>query len=207
MKQFLTDFTDNLEIINAGSNYSDYPKDSLFEVDAAGMGCMLVKTKVLKDIAGYYKTIFEPQNLIGEDIAFCQRAKKLGYEVWCDSRIKCGHVGVSIITEDTYNVAQEIKAVEEAEKLNENNIASVKLIKIRTAFNQVQINHSLIGKLLSLLMHQLKLLYHSLVFTGEHSGECTCELTFQLLLILFCLQCIYIFIIFSIIKTFIFFRY
>ncbi len=37
----------------------------------------------------------------GEDITFCNKAKKAGCQVWMDSRIKLGHLGMpSIITEE-----------------------------------------------------------------------------------------------------------
>ena len=29
----------------------------------------------------------------GEDMAFCIRAKELGYPLWCDSSIQAGHIG------------------------------------------------------------------------------------------------------------------
>lgn len=89
-------------------HYNDYPKDSLFEVAAVGFGCILVKTKVFADIILDCGTIFEPMNRLGEDIAFCVRAKNAGYKVYCDSRIKCGHIGYTESNEEFFeNCIQE----------------------------------------------------------------------------------------------------
>ncbi len=38
----------------------------------------------------------------GEDIRFCWRVKQLGVPMYCDSRIKVGHVGLCTITEEIY---------------------------------------------------------------------------------------------------------
>ena len=48
----------------------------------------------------------DPQAGFGEDIAFCMRAKELGAELWCDSTIKCGHVGMAVYTEDTFSASR-----------------------------------------------------------------------------------------------------
>lgn len=86
--------------------YPDYPQDSLFEVDAFGMGACLVKTSVLKDIVEKWHTAFSPFMSYGEDISFCLRAKMLGYKLWCDSRIKLGHVAYNIVTETTWGAVK-----------------------------------------------------------------------------------------------------
>ncbi|GAB5554771.1 MAG: hypothetical protein Sapg2KO_43620 [Saprospiraceae bacterium] len=52
-----------------------------------------------KEVEPYLYNIFasyvdtEQQNLLSEDWAFCQRAKKLGYKVWCDRSIELHHSG------------------------------------------------------------------------------------------------------------------
>lgn len=84
------------------SDYTDYPKEELFKVAGAGFGCVLMKTDVIFDMAGKFGDWFTPLYSSGEDLAFCYRARELGYEIWCDSRIRCGHMSHQMITEDFY---------------------------------------------------------------------------------------------------------
>lgn len=81
--------------------YEDYPQE-LFELDGIGFGCVMVKTEVLVDMAFQEHNWFQPLANFGEDLSFCLRAKKLGYKVWCDPTIKCGHIGHLIVNEDVY---------------------------------------------------------------------------------------------------------
>lgn len=80
----------------------EYPSDELFEVDACGFGCVMVKTEVLKATTAVYRKPFCPFDGHGEDVAFCIRAKELGFKLFCDSRVKVGHVGTAIIDEDFF---------------------------------------------------------------------------------------------------------
>lgn len=84
------------------SDYNDYPKDSLFEVGGCGFGCVMTRTSVLEDIALNQHQWFEPYHSFGEDLSFCLRARELGHRIWCDSTIKCGHVGQLIVDESVY---------------------------------------------------------------------------------------------------------
>ena len=83
--------------------YDDYPKDGPFELDACGMGCCMIKTKVLLEIGlnegGQW---FTPLIGFGEDLSFCSRAKKYGFKVWADPSIQCGHVGQVIVDNQLY---------------------------------------------------------------------------------------------------------
>lgn len=84
--------------------YWDFPIDELFEVEAAGAGCMLINMKVFEAMkkAGipYFKENWEytkpdgtkVQVKVGEDYWFNFQAKKLGFTTWCDSKIICDHV-------------------------------------------------------------------------------------------------------------------
>ena len=62
-------------------------------VAAVGFGFCLIKTEVVKSMFKRYKSLFEPKWGVGEDIAFCLRAKRCGYEIWLDRDVKLGHVG------------------------------------------------------------------------------------------------------------------
>lgn len=76
----------------------NYPRNTLVECDAVGFGAVLIKRKVIEAM----KTPrFMGMMGCGEDITFCYKAKKLGFQVWMDTRIKLGHLGApTIVTED-----------------------------------------------------------------------------------------------------------
>ena len=66
------------------------------KIAAVGFGFCLIRTEVLKTMFNKYKSLFEPKWGFGEDIAFCVRARKCGYEIWLDRDVKLGHVGEKI---------------------------------------------------------------------------------------------------------------
>ena len=57
---------------------------------------------LLKKVGAAYGTGFCPISGFGEDLSFCLRAGELGETVWVDSALKCGHVGLTTYTEDTW---------------------------------------------------------------------------------------------------------
>lgn len=80
----------------------NYP-DELFEVAGCGFGCVLMRTEVLREISKTCGPIwFSPIGNVGEDCAFCIRARANGRRIWCDPSVKCGHVGHNIITEEDW---------------------------------------------------------------------------------------------------------
>ena len=83
-------------------NLDDYPKDDIFKVKGIGFGCVLIKTEVLLDMIAAKGDWFTPMYGMGEDLAFCMRANELGYDIWVDPTVKCGHVGNVIVTEEFY---------------------------------------------------------------------------------------------------------
>ena len=81
--------------------YLDYEDNKIFPVEASGFGCMLMKAKVIKAVHEKFGGCFFPVNGVGgEDLSFIRRAKECGIEVWCDSSVKCGHVGRQIVIPD-----------------------------------------------------------------------------------------------------------
>lgn len=62
-------------------------------VSACGFGFCLIKTSVLKCMFKYYKSLFEPYKGVGEDIAFCLRARRVGFKTFIDRDVKLGHIG------------------------------------------------------------------------------------------------------------------
>ena len=90
------------EVRPFADSYYDYPKDIIFEIDACGFGGVLMKTSLLKEVEAKYGLPFAPMLGFGEDICFCLRAKDMGAKMYCDSRIKMGHVGLYTYTEEDY---------------------------------------------------------------------------------------------------------
>lgn len=77
-----------------------YPKDQLVECDAVGFGAVLIDMKTLEKIPKYW---FMTTSGAGEDIHFCQQAKKAGFRVFMDTSTKIGHLGErEVVTEETY---------------------------------------------------------------------------------------------------------
>lgn len=66
-----------------------------FRIGYCGFGCILIHRSVLVDI-GYpwfvesYGDVWGKDNKT-EDIDFCQKATKAGYEIWCEPTVECGH--------------------------------------------------------------------------------------------------------------------
>jgi choline kinase len=75
--------------------------NGLHKVWAVGMGCMLVKSQVYKDLP---KPWFDHEynkkldNFSGEDIYFCNQAMHHGYEVYVDADVKLSHIGIKANT-------------------------------------------------------------------------------------------------------------
>lgn len=72
---------------------SEIPKE-LFEIEGCGFGCVMMSTKLLKDVMDEFGMFpFYPQLGFGEDLAFCLRVQKLGRKIMCDGTIQCKHTG------------------------------------------------------------------------------------------------------------------
>lgn len=92
----------------------DIPEDTMVEVDATGMAFVLITKRLLTAIAGEFppyeqRTRSKPppyfrwdERGYGEDLTFCQDAKKAGARIFVDTSIKIGHMGEIHITEETF---------------------------------------------------------------------------------------------------------
>lgn len=88
------------------TEFDELPNEP-FEVAACGFGCVLMRTEMFVAVFGKFGQMFTPVGSIGEDIAFCWRARQCGYKIIADPSIGLGHVGHSIITKefaDTYQL-------------------------------------------------------------------------------------------------------
>ncbi len=94
-------------MIRNGQWVTEYPANSLIEVDYVGAGCLLIRRDVLEhfppiddkrgkrwfdwrvDMAG----LLPQGEALSEDFSFCLAAKRCGLKVIVDTGIQCRHVG------------------------------------------------------------------------------------------------------------------
>lgn len=93
---------------------TDYPKDQRFEVAASGFGMALISRRLLEGLSGVaafeppkgfnHAFMFQMEGVRNEDVAFCFNARKAGFKIWCDSRVKIGHISKDrpLIDENVY---------------------------------------------------------------------------------------------------------
>lgn len=91
----------------------DTEEEGLLELDAAGMGMMIIDRKVITDLrmrlnndhSAYigktrniehvlFRHTYNPDGslALGEDINFCRRARRLGYRIVADTSVRVGHL-------------------------------------------------------------------------------------------------------------------
>lgn len=80
----------------------DYPKDDIFPVKGVGLAACLMDVSVIRDVYERFGSPFFPEAGFGEDLSFCRKCNELGIEMWCDSRIKVGHIGQYVVSEADY---------------------------------------------------------------------------------------------------------
>ncbi len=76
-------------------NVSLFPLMEPFQVDCAGLGCILFKRKVFDIVPKPWfdlKAGTEQVMGYGSDIYFSKHAKDAGLELWCDPTIQCGQI-------------------------------------------------------------------------------------------------------------------
>lgn len=93
-------FSEDGEIV--ATKMTEVPTETA-PIDGVGFGCVLMSTAMAMAVFNEYKTMFAPIGNVGEDIAFCYRARTLGYDLYLDPSIRCGHVGHYVVTEDLFN--------------------------------------------------------------------------------------------------------
>jgi len=82
-------------------HFVDYPRDKLFTVDLTGMGCMLVDTRIFSEMDLPYFGYGSSNNTgivdITEDVMFCEKVRKAGFDIVIDpSVIYNGDIGEDI---------------------------------------------------------------------------------------------------------------
>lgn len=75
-------------------NLTEWPDDTLMEVDAVGAACLLVRTEVFRNIKKPWFHFYDNwESSMGEDLFFCRRAQRKGYKIWLDTGLIIGHIG------------------------------------------------------------------------------------------------------------------
>ena len=63
-----------------------------FRVDGCGFAAVMTKVDLLEAVKANFGTCFNPTEKYGEDLAFCDRVKGLGREIWCEPTVRPGHI-------------------------------------------------------------------------------------------------------------------
>ena len=82
--------------INHLTRFEQYPSNT-FEVEGCGFACVLIETEILKAVQMESGSCFLPMKEYGEDLAFCIRAKRLGYKIYAEPGVRLGHVGHIVV--------------------------------------------------------------------------------------------------------------
>ena len=98
------DFRNNGGVMNHETGESISKRRKPFTVDYTGFGWVLIKKGVFEEMEYPWfapkMQVFESgsvQDMCGEDVSFCLDAKEMGYEIWCDPRIRVGHEKTRVI--------------------------------------------------------------------------------------------------------------
>lgn len=77
--------------------------EGLFQVDAAGGGCLMVRRKVFDRIKKELnEEPFDRLHPFGEDMSFFKRLERLDIKCYCDAKIECFHLQTRGITLEDY---------------------------------------------------------------------------------------------------------
>ena len=100
-----------LEATDEGCRFEDYLdiKDKPFEVAGCGFGCVLTPVSVLVDVLAKFGDLFTPLVGMGEDLAFCWRARQCGYKIVADPSIYLGHIGHYTVDKGFYEAYRKAK--------------------------------------------------------------------------------------------------
>lgn len=88
-------YLDEGHIVKLEQSVDPKYKDT-FEIMATGTGIILIKCEVFKKMSRpwfAFENYDTGQCKLGEDWYFCREAKKAGFKIYCDPKIKVGHLG------------------------------------------------------------------------------------------------------------------
>lgn len=108
-------------MIKAGQGWvTNYPENTLFEVDLVGAGCLLIHRSLLESLppqrpeAGKHwfdwrvdcKGLLPEGECLSEDFTLCTWAKRHGYRVIVDTSIQCRHIGLGEARRGSFKPAE-----------------------------------------------------------------------------------------------------
>lgn len=85
----------------------DYPRDTLFPCAGTGCAATMMTTDVLRLVWEKFGPPFSPMKNLGEDLSLCFRLSQLHTTMYCDSRVKVGHIGQIVYDERMYDAQRE----------------------------------------------------------------------------------------------------
>lgn len=77
----------------SGVNIATITGAEPFEVAAIGMACVLIHTRVFREVRQKFGNNFHPIGYNSEDTSFMWKARKCGFKVFVDPSLNIGHVG------------------------------------------------------------------------------------------------------------------
>lgn len=82
-----------------------------FKVKFCGFGVVLVRFEVFEKLEWpYWDNEFKPGTIVkGEDIYFCEKARKAGFDIWCDPKVKCNHIRITNLMSVVNNLQKGVK--------------------------------------------------------------------------------------------------
>lgn len=93
--------------------------ERLVSTDASGTGCFCVRREVYENlVTNCFRHQYDDDGLVtlSEDFAFYKRVMDMGYKVWIDGAVKCGHVGqVNLLEIQNLLVRQQQKEQKEGD--------------------------------------------------------------------------------------------
>lgn len=105
-------------MIKDGQWVTNYPPNSIIEVDLVGAGCLLIHRSVLEslppqrpgrhwfdwrvDMAG----VPDSGPHLSEDFTFCHHCRQNGYKILVDTSIQCRHIGIGQATYGRFDPAE-----------------------------------------------------------------------------------------------------
>lgn len=102
------------EDINGYIAYENYEKDSLVEVLGTGMAATLINLRVFEKV-NIDKCFEMGKN--GEDLTFCENARREGFKIWVDTGLVTGHVDLTEVTDKHF---LQYKSIMEESRKNVN---------------------------------------------------------------------------------------
>jgi len=81
-----------------------WPTEGAYEFEGIGLACALIKMEVFEKTP---KPWFFPLPNVGEDLAFCMRARKAGFKIWVDFGVDCAHTADMQIVKRSFELASK----------------------------------------------------------------------------------------------------